>query len=409
VILTDLRYEAQLILECSCTPIPSDRIEHVSALLKRNLDWNYIFSVATHGGLMPLLSANLTQNFSGHLNPAVRDRLIQFRSSLTRKNLFLTLKLIEVVNELKKAGIPVLPFKGTTLAVQAYDSLALRQYCDLDLLVQPKHFDRATAHLSMMGYIPTSQANWIRRKVLFFTHKKDIVFVSEDSVVQIELHWKLSGSHFSMPLEISQLWRGLERLDLGGTEVACMPFRDLFVYLCLHGSRHEWERFAWICDLHQLIKKHGESDTVVDWIEIRNHARKHGCERVLELGLYLVGSFFGTRPNYPDYENVEKNAAFAEIAEQVRERVFSQKIRPSLKRDKYIYLLSLQEKRWHRIKLYIVYLTYYLRLLFTPNTLDRTIFPLPAFFHPLYFILRPVRLIFTYSPFESVKRGYLKK
>src|SRR5690606_4099976 len=143
---------------------------------------------------------------------------------------------------LEAEGIPILPFKGPSLSMQAYGDISLRQFVDLDILVKPRHFDKAIRVLKNAGYVPITESSWLKRKSLFFTRKKDIGLVSTDRKVRIELHWKLSGTHFAMPLEIDQLWRRLETVDIGGKKLRSLPLRDLFVYLCLHGSRHGWEK-----------------------------------------------------------------------------------------------------------------------------------------------------------------------
>jgi hypothetical protein len=388
--------ETQLIIACARTCVPEVESEQITALLARQLDWDYILSIAGRNMLLPLLSWTLLKNFSASIPVEAKDGLQLFLKKHTQKNLLLTSKLIEVIGILEKNQISVLPFKGVTLAVKAYNNVSLRHFCDLDLLVKPKHFDQAVKILSENGYVPNSQTNWWKRKLLFFTHKKDIIINSSDNFVQIELHWKLSGSHFSMPVEISQLWKRLEKLDLGGIKVNTLPFKDLFVYLCLHGSRHEWERLSWICDLRELILNYKNLRGEIDWSDLREHAKNHGLERVVELGLFLVQYFYGLRTEYPNYSKIETDIDFQKIAAQVKEKIFSLIVTPSPKADKYMYLLSLQEKRTHRIKLYLVYLTFYLRLILTPNSLDISIFHLPTIFYPLYFILRPIRLFFTY-------------
>lgn len=389
-------FENQFLIACSKTNLSPKQIELVADLMTNNLDWNYIILVSVRNGIFPLISWNLLNLFSSLMSSEINLQIEQLYKINVNKNLLLTQNLIKIAKVLKKGNIDILPFKGPTLAIRAYNNLALRYYYDLDILVKPKDFDRAVLILSENGYNPASETSWLKRKKLFLTHEKDVVLSGNNGDVQVELHWKLSGSHFSMPLEINQIWNRLETLHLGGIELNVLPFEDLFIYLCLHGSRHEWERFSWICDLRELIHNYEKSGKEVDWEKLKLNAIKHGCERVVELGLFLVQYFFGEKSNYTDLNEVENNSSFLQIAEQVEKRIFSTQSTPSLKADKYMYLLSLQEKRTHRIKFYLVYLTYYLKLILTPNTLDRSTFPLPRFLFPLYFILRPIRLLLTY-------------
>lgn len=395
--------ENKLLICCSKTDLSPKQIEFIFKLLSKDLDWKYIILVSSRNGVFPLLISNLLNFFSESIPSQVKDQISQIFQTHVNKNFLLTRKLIEIIKVLKKENIDVLPFKGPTLAIRAYNDISLRYYCDLDILVKPKDFDRAIRILTKNGYNPVSETSWLKRKTLFFTHKKDVVLIGDNGRVQIELHWKLSGSHFSMPLEINRIWRQLDTVHLGGNKFNVLPFEDLFIYLCLHGSRHEWERLSWICDLRELIINFERSGKKVDWENIKLNAKKYGCEKVVELGLFLVNYFFDEKMSCLDIYESENNPSLLRIAEQVEKRIFSTEFTTSLKADKYMYLLSLQEKKSHRIKFYIVYLTYYFKLILTPNNLDKSTFPLPSFLFPLYFILRPIRLLLTYynSKFTS--------
>lgn len=399
--------ESGLIALCAQRNVLPHQRAKILALLENDLDWEYIIKVAGRNGVLPLVSAMLLKNYETELPVAVKNELKQRFQIHTQRNLFLTFKLSEIIRLLTDAGIPSLPFKGPVLAQVAYENLSLRQYCDLDILVQPKHFDAATKILLENKYQTLTEANWLKRKALFFSNEKDISLISEDKQVHIELHWKLSGTHFSMPVEMSELWDRFERINLGQTPVNSLSFNDLFVYLCLHGARHEWERLAWICDLRELILTK-QKQKPIDWTQLFSHAREYGCEKVVELGIFLIDSLFETDLDFPELAKVSVNHEFAEIAKAVRERMFAAEPNRSLKHEKYAYLLSLREDKLNRLKLYLVYLTFYLRIVFTPNSLDKSIFPLPAIFSPLYFVLRPFRLTMTYLNRDLLKKLMLK-
>lgn len=399
--------EIQLIIECSQTSLNSQQIARISHFLERSLDWDYLFHTAAGNGLLPLVCWNLLRNFEEKLSAELQNRASALLQTQTEKNLFLTKKLLEVIRLLNNSNIPVLPFKGTTLALRAYKNLAHRQYVDLDILVQPKDFDNAVEILLQNDYKPISSTNRLKRSLLFFTNKKDIGLISADKKVRVELHWKLSGSHFSMPLEIDRLWNRLEKLNLGGFEVNALPFNDLFIYLCLHGSRHAWEKFSWICDLNELIRAEQEAGRTIDWREINRHARELGCEKVVELGLFLVHEFYQLKTEYPEFDKILDNRSYQQIAAKVLERNFAEQFVSSELSDWYMYHLALKEKKFDKVKLHLRYFFWYLKIIFTPNSMDKAVFHLPTAFYPLYFVLRPLRLLFMYLSLE--KRNVMNK
>ena len=88
----------------------------------------------------------------------------------------------------------------------------------------------------------------------------------------------------------------------------------------------------------------------------------------------------------------------------VRERLFSKATKSNGIGEWYDYHLLLKEKRTDRVKLHIFYLAWYLKLIFRPNSADKAVFSLPASFYPLYFILRPARLIYNYLSKQTSTR-----
>lgn len=402
--LKDKNLESYLIILCSQTDLSERDIEIVKRILSYELDWDHIRRIAGRNGVLPLVAWNLLNNFSGFLSNDQKSEAAEYLIRHTKKNLFSTLKLIEIAQALEKESVAILPFKGTVLAQYAYGNLALRHYVDLDVLVKPKDFDKAVDVLQHNGYRPIEigSSGGVKRKNLFFRRKKDLGMISNDGEIRLELHWKLSGSHFALPFEIDELWNRLEQIEIGGSRLNDLPFCDRFVYLCLHGSRHKWEKFAWICDLHELILINENSETPAEWKAVRAHAKRHGCEKVFALGLFLVQYFYKIDANNSCRAYVdEDNEAFVKIAREIENKNFSGATDPSDISDWYLYHLALKERQTDRIKLHIYYIVWYLKLTFKPNSLDKQVFHLPDVFYPLYFVLRPFRLLFTYLYLSS--------
>ena len=171
-----------------------------------------------------------------------------------------------------------------------------------------------------------------------------------------------------------------------------MHFNDLFIYLCLHGSRHSWERLSWICDLNELIN----SKKDIDWKQISYDAKRLGCENILGFGLFLVDKFFGTKVALPNWDKIEKSQTFKEFAEQIENRLFDENAVNLDITERYSYHLKLKERRWDRLKLHLHYQLWYLQLIFFPNSLDKETFKLPSWSNPIYYVIRPMRLFYTY-------------
>jgi len=303
-----------------------------------------------------------------------------------------TANLLKLVEEFQSSNIPVLPFKGPLLAIRAYGDLSLRRFGDLDMLIRPTDLLRSVELLKANGYSPVTSATWLQKTNWNISDKKDILLISEDGDLPLELHWKLSGSHFALPLEEDRLWARAESTNVAGHKLPTLSFNDLLLYLCLHGSRHSWERLGWISDINELI---GSADAI-DWARLTAEADRLGCRNVLGLGLYLVHDLFGREFAIPDWNRIKSDPMFHELASNICSSLFSNEGANWVIGDRYAYHLQLREKFTDKLKLHLHYMRWYMKIVFTPNRSDEGVFHLPHWLVSLYYVLRPTRLFYTY-------------
>ncbi len=74
-----------------------------------------------------------------------------------------------------------------------------------------------------------------------------------------------------------------KRSSVRGTEMKTLSADDLLFSLCVHGSRHLWERLGWICDIAELITRHE-----INWPALLQRAAATDSERMFLLGLHLA-------------------------------------------------------------------------------------------------------------------------
>ncbi len=384
--------EIELILACAAKNDPPELAVRVDSLVSAGLDWDYIFKISYRNAVFPLVYASLLKVAPSCLPIDIRADVLDRLKRHTATNMLFVGHLFRIKSLFDSKNIPVLSFKGPLLSVQAYGDPTLRMFGDLDLLVQPKHLDDAISLLEEAGYQPLTTVSWFKRSSLVISRQKDVRFVDRDGQTILELHWKLSGSHFGLPKEMNQLWERLELLDIAGTKLPNLSFNDLLIYLCLHGSRHSWERLSWICDVHHLLL----SREKIDWASIFAESKGLGCENVVALGLRLVNEFFSYKIPKPFTVPTVQDQAYDEIVAEIRNRLFASEAVQVQLGDRYTYHLKLKERKRDRWKIHLHYLAWYLRLMMRPNQMDRDVVKLPRFLYPVYFVTRPVRLIYTY-------------
>ena len=381
--------EARLIIACSQRGLPPEHDQKILDILRHKLDWGYILQNSFRNGVFPLVSDNLLRNFEQFLPQDVISNFQERLAGHVRNNMFLTSQLLEIVRLFNSESVPFMPFKGPLLAMTAYGNLALRQFVDLDVLIQPQHLERSIKLLKTLDFAPIDNLSWLNRTNRYMSRNKDIYLTNSDRSVNLELHWKLSGSHFAMPIEVHRLWEQVETVNFAGVNVKSLSFNDLFIYLSLHGTRHSWERFGWICDINELLR----SKQDIDWEIVSREAKRLGCENILELTLRLVYEFFGTETNIPRWEKIKKDKSLDPIVVEIQQRLFSSERVPVKIGDRYLYHLKLKERSWDKWKLHLHYLSWYLRIILVPNEIDKNLVHLPPSLAPLYYVTRPIRLL----------------
>ncbi len=176
--------------------------------------------------------------------------------------------------------IPAIVVKGPVLAMQAYGDPTLRSYGDLDLLVRQRDIRRATEVLLERGYqaaVPLSaiDAGKIPGQYLFS---------KPDAKLMVELHNEFTLRYFPrrLPLEDFFKRRILVRLDTH--ESPALAVEDELVFICIHGTKHLWERLLWIADVAALVTR----QSGIDWQKAKETAKKVGAERMMHTGLRLA-------------------------------------------------------------------------------------------------------------------------
>jgi hypothetical protein len=180
-------------------------------------------------------------------------------------------------------------------------------------------------------------------------------FVHEDKNVFLEIHWRIAPKYIT-PIEAKDLWQDLEPFSLAGTTINNLPLEDWLPILCVHGSRHVWERLSWLCDIATLIHKNPD----IDWDKVAQKANIWGCQRMLFLGLYMAHDLFKVDlPPEIRLQMKKVEPILTGIAPQVYQQLFDE-VRTS---DKFMgrtfYHIQVRERLNHKI-LYIQSFIYWL-------------------------------------------------
>jgi hypothetical protein len=377
------RPESELILACARLHFGSGERSLIKGLVRRKLDWDYLLRAANQHGVIPLLNRHLNATGPELVPETARASLREYMREIAFNNLLLTSELLRLLALFEAQGILAIPFKGPAIAVLAYGDLSLRQFVDLDVLIYRKDFQKAKAVLVGCGYRPEPPLS-PRREALFLKTEYARDFSHATPSILVELHWEFAPGYISRPMAFLISGEGLEHLDLKGTMIPSLPAEVLLLAMCVHNTKHMWERLGWICDVAALV----ESQPRLDWGKVFGLAQAVGNERMLLLGLFLAKDLLETSLPEDICERWRADRAVKFLAGRVKERLFQEDSWRNLL--KWIPLHILAKERW-RDKI-----RYCLRMPFTPTASDWEDCRLPDSLAMLHYLIRPFRLVGKY-------------
>lgn len=371
-----MRTECLLLTLCARGFIDDSTANRIAEILQRDVDWQAFLQEAIDHRVLPLTWRTLSQHFAGVVPPAIANEASQRCAAIVRRNLFLTAKLGEIVGKLSSDGIRVLAYKGPTSAIQSYGSLSLRQFGDLDLLVDKVEYQRARERLEVYGYDLVCDWGW------------ECSLDDASQTVQVDLHRNVTPDAFPVRLDFDRLWERRECARGLNWRIPTMRAEDALVILSIQLAKDSWAesqlRLSKVCDIAELIR----SQRDLNWGLVESTSSGLGCRRMLDVGLGVTARLLGPMPASVPIDRMA-SVRRARLEEHTIAKLFeargstSSGMMPSNR-----FHFGIRERL--RDKLYPYMLD--LRVRLKPNERDFALLPLPASLRYLYFLLRPIRL-----------------
>lgn len=270
--------------------------------------------------------------------------------------------------------------KGPALAQSLYDSIALRCFGDLDLLTSPDEIERAARVLRGLGYVDEFCGSEADSDIHMRSYH-NFCFASAATGVRVELHHRLTNPCFQSEKQVRDIIGRATPIPLAGSSVRTLSPEDQFLYLCVHGVKHLWERLEWICAVSAMAR----GSMVEDWEVVASRARDSGNERIVFVGLLLAEALTGVPIPEALAPMARRDRVAHALAEEARRRVCVEEKQPEVG-ELFFYNL-----RAHKMRERCVYCWFALT---TPTLADVETMRLPR---PLYGVSRPLRIVKTYA------------
>jgi len=274
-------FDAEFRLVLACSKLPTDGVL-IRQLASQVENWEKVLKYAEWHELTPLICHTLIDAGCA-LSSATSERLASDARRNTQKNLLLTAELLRIMRVLVEEDVRAIPYKGPVLAASTYGSLAMRGFCDLDILVAEQDVQRTLSAMVEVGYkgecslTPAQETRYIRSAC-------EYNFVHHGNQVQVEIHWQVVPVQLGLTIEFDRLWSRTKSLPIGSSRLRVLSPEDAVLVLSVHGFKHLWSCLKWVCDIATLLSPSGD----LDWSYILDEADRIGAVRVVLVALFLA-------------------------------------------------------------------------------------------------------------------------
>lgn len=355
--------------------------DHIRALVEKEVDWGAVMKIAAQQEVLPLVYRKSTSTTGLVVPPEAMSRLKSFYLANARKNLILVHEAIKVMDLLAEDGVEAILIKGPALAVQAYGDLALRQFCDIDILTRhPEGFLRLCNLLERAG----CRSKWDLASVRCRDRTLIRYYENHFTMGRLNLDAKyvIDPPFFGPTVDNDLIWTSLRPASIGCKAIQVMSPEITLLTLCTHATKHQWDRLKMIADLVGLLSNSRE----MDWDAVLKIASEVHAKRQLFMGLLLAHRF--GRITFPAYIDclLARDRAAAALADEVERGLFMEREStywPS------VFIFRSRERLIDRM----AYLLWFVRDKLFPTVDDFRIITLPGTLFFGYYLIRAFHLL----------------
>lgn len=331
--------------------------------------------------VVPLLAAGLILADQAGVFPEAIDReqLRRRVRALARQVAHAEEELAFISGLLASAGVRFLVCKGPALARQAYPVPEWRVYDDLDLWVESRDLVSALHALEKGGY-----QRWqsLGSRIAACAHRAGIEVAmrhpERGRLIELAHGWRALGPTRPAARAIRD---SAVSLEIAGTRIQAPAAVHALLLACAHGAHHGWDRFIWLADVAGL------------WLRLSRSERDTACrlarhwhmETTLGLGLRFMTHDFGI-PLEQGPLKLAEHARVRNLAHRVNRPGTTLMVTATPMIARLRFEKDAQDSLWRRLRMMLGWV-------FWPTLGDLQAVPLPAALFPLYWVIRPVRLL----------------
>jgi hypothetical protein len=165
-------------------------------------------------------------------------------------------ELIKICSHLNESRLPYVCIKGPQLASMLYGKSAVKESVDLDImLVNGNELEVFHKILSGFGFTRSNLNNrkWINRR-LFLLSKREVHLSNPLNGIHIDLHVSPGANTHLTKKFFGDFYADRQIYRLENIDIPVFPPEKYLLYLCYHGSLHQYSRLGWLADVRTFIQ-----------------------------------------------------------------------------------------------------------------------------------------------------------
>jgi hypothetical protein len=385
--------EKKLIVCCACKELPPSLAERLRELARNPLDWDFLLEEAANNSVTPLIARHVLDYARDLVDPRAVAALQEAARAAAVRCLVLTTQLMRLMDGFRAEGLLAIPYKGPVIAAQAYGDATLREFADLDVIL--RHRDITKANDVMVGLgLRLRFPSLVSPRGISSIVPGEYNYRDQSGRVVVDLHTERTMRHFPRQPDLDELTERLAPVDVGGRSVSTFSLEDQLPILCIHGAKDFWERIVWIADIAELIRSRAE----LDWDLVVRRAETLRARRMLRLGLALAQKLL----DEPLPQEIRREVSNDKIADSVAANLVRMHLSRQARSKSAVQRFEFRRRMMPQT---CPGLRYAVRLAFAPAEEDWLMMRLPRPLTPLYFALRPMRLLRKYGVSSAILSG----
>ncbi|MBH1964998.1 MAG: nucleotidyltransferase family protein [Comamonadaceae bacterium] len=203
------------------------------------------------------------------------------------RNQLMLAELRRVLHTLNLASIEVMLLKGAAMIEGYYEDPALRPMSDLDIMVRPENFEKASQILRGLEYTQRFSVDFEKIRSERLTHAIEFTRSVNGQTWEIDLHWT-PLHRATWPGAEEPFWEHSRAVSFKGETCRTFDPTHQLLHVCLHGAL--WNALPpmrWVTDAMWILRKDN-----IEWHRLMEHARDLNGLQLLKNSLEYIHSRF---------------------------------------------------------------------------------------------------------------------